>query len=136
MEILEALVGELGTAESRQDLSIGYCQVGEVYEELGGRENLIRALKLYQKALELREALAVELGTAESRNDLSVSCIELGSVYGTLGGRENLRRAVELKKRAAKILKALVRELKMAQGQGIAESRRNLWNRIFGGRKK
>ncbi len=81
------------------------------YKTLGGRENLCRALELYQKDLELFEASARELGTAESRRGLAVGYHKVGSVYGALGGRENLRRALELHKKTLELTEALAREL-------------------------
>ena len=75
------------TPASRRALSISYDGIGDIYAGLGGRENLEKALGMYQKSLELREELCREQGTSESRRDLSVSYGRVGVIYKKLGGR-------------------------------------------------
>ena len=95
LDVFETLAREQATVQNRRDLVIGYNRVGEVYEALGGRANLERALGWYQKGLECSEVLAREQGTAERRRDLSVSYNHVGDVYQVLGGRANLEQALE-----------------------------------------
>ena len=108
------------TAQSRRDLAASYEKVGSVYETLGGRSNLERALELYQKGLEYYEALAQTQDTAESCRDLAFSFGELGGVYVALGGQENLEQALALYQKGMELSEALARE------QGTPQSRRDL----------
>lgn len=103
------------TTKSRRDLSVGCDNVGGVCEALGGRDNLGRALELYQRGLAIREALAEEQDSAQCRRDLSASYEKLGNIYKTLGGRANLERALELYQKCLDSSEALAREQATAQ---------------------
>ena len=120
LELARQVNDRNGTAQSRRDLFIGYDNVGDICEALGGRVHLERALELYQKGLEYRETLAREQATAEARRDLTLSYERMGGIYQTLGGQANLERALELNQKSLELRETLAREL------GTAKSRRDL----------
>ncbi len=69
----EKLSASENTSESKRDLSVSYEKVAGIYEQLGGRENLNKALELCQKYLELSEQLAESESTIDAYDDLAVS---------------------------------------------------------------
>ena len=57
----EKLNININNNDTKRSLSVSYERVAGIYEKLGGRENLERALGLYSKGLELAEKLANDL---------------------------------------------------------------------------
>ena len=70
LELSRALMAELGTPQSRRDVSISLNQVAFIEQARG---DLHGALARYEEALEIARALMAELGTPESRRDVSLS---------------------------------------------------------------
>ena len=116
----EKLNSAVNDNDTKRSLSVSYGYIADIYAKLGGRENLERALGLYNRCLELSEQLAAELGTADSRRDLSVSYNKVAGIYAKLGGRENLERALGLYNKCLKMREQLAAEL------GTADSSRDL----------
>lgn len=83
------------TLKSRRDLLVSYLEIGEIYQALGGRDNLRRGLDCFRQGLELAQALDREQGNADSRRDLFISYGKMGNLYRALGGEDNLRRGLE-----------------------------------------
>ena len=73
----ERLAEELGTPQSRSDVSVSLDRLGGIEAQCG---ELDRAWERFAEALEIRRRLAEELGTPESRRDVSLSLHYLGDI--------------------------------------------------------
>ena len=125
----EKLNSVVSNYDTKRSLSVSYGRIAGIYEQLGGHENLERALMLYNKDLELSKQLAAELDTADSRIDLSISYHSIAGIYQRLDGRENLERALGLYNKCIETFEQLAAEL------GTADSRRGLsvnYSRVAG----
>lgn len=125
----EYMYDQLYTNYSKRDLSVSYNMMANTYEALGGRENLLKALELYQKSLDIREHLEIMTGTNASKRDLSVSYESMGNIYEALGGRENLFKALELYQKALELSEQLEKTI------GTNESKKDLsfsYNNVAG----
>lgn len=74
--------------ENCRSLSGIFLKKGEIYETLGGEENLLCALKLYEKSRRLCKALSGALGTYESRCRLCEVYLHLGDAYKGLAEQD------------------------------------------------
>ena len=96
LAIREQLAEDLGTADSKRDLSDSYNHIAGIFkDDLGGPDNLHQALSLYQKRLVICEQLASELGTAENKRELYFSYHNVVLTYYALGGIDNLQKSLE-----------------------------------------
>ena len=76
---------ELGTPQSRRDVSVALNNVGRVAER---RDYLDAAMQCFGEALGIQRELAVLLGTPESRRDLALSLNSVGRVAEQSGDLE------------------------------------------------
>ena len=114
LALFRALAAELGTPESRRDVSVSLNNVAGTKTTLGAPGE---ALGLYEESLGLRRALAAELGTPESRRDVSVSLDNVAGTKTTLGAPGE---ALGLYEESLGLRRALAAEL------GTPESRRDV----------
>jgi tetratricopeptide (TPR) repeat protein len=114
LELRRALVEELGTPESRRDVSVSLNNVGDIAEANGDLET---ALAHYEESLATRRALAEELGTPASRRDVSVSLDNIGDIAKANG---DLETALAHYEESLSIARALSEEL------GTPDSRRDV----------
>ena len=114
LEIRRRLAEELGTPESRRDVSVSLDRLGGIEAQRG---ELDRAWERFAETLEIGRRLAEELGTPESRRDVSVSLDRLGGIEAQRG---ELDRAWERFAEALEIGRRLAEEL------GTPESRRDV----------
>ena len=105
---------ELGTPQSRRDVSISLNQVADIEQARG---DLDGALARYEEGLELFRGLMAELGTPDSRRDVSIS---LDKVAGIEQARGDLDGALARYEEGLEIRRALMAEL------GTPESRRDV----------
>lgn len=96
-----------------------YHDVAEMCEELGGRENLERALELYYKELEMGLLLVKHEKSILSQSDLSLGYYNVARIYEKLGGRENLERALERYCKALEVSEELEKSEDLAQESDI-----------------
>lgn len=83
--------------------------VAGVCKSLGGRENLEKALALYQEGQALLQKLFDREQTLETRHDMAVSCQNIGHICIRLGGQENIQKALEAQLACAAHCEELVR---------------------------
>ena len=114
LAIFRTLAVELGTPESRRDLSVSLNRIGGIERARGDLEG---ALARYQESLAIDRALADELGTAESRRDANIS---LAMVVDFEAARCDLDGALARYQESLAIARALTAEL------GTPESRRDV----------
>jgi tetratricopeptide (TPR) repeat protein len=105
---------ELGTPESRRDVSISLERVADIEEARG---DLDGALARYKEGLEIRRALMAEFGTPNCRLNLSVSLEKVASIEQARG---DLDGALARYEEGLEIRRALMAEL------GTPASRRNM----------
>ena len=105
---------EVGTIESRRDVSISLARLGGIEEQRG---ELDRAHERFSEALEIDRRLNEELGTPQSRRDVSSSLDGLGDIEEQRG---ELDRAHERFSEALEICRPLAEEL------GTPQSRRDV----------
>ena len=76
-------------AEPKQQQEPCTCKCAvKIYENLGGRENYIKALEVYQKCLEMLEELHKKSETNEYLNDLSLAYKKAADVSRRIGEKE------------------------------------------------
>ena len=97
----------LQTSQSKREVSLSYSFLGQVYKNIGGKDNLQKALELYQKCLAMREQLSASENTSLSKRDLSVSYNKVAGIYEQLGGKDNLHKALELYQKDLKLSEQL-----------------------------
>jgi tetratricopeptide (TPR) repeat protein len=114
LTIARALAAELGTPDSRRDVSLSLNMVGDIAKAHGDLET---ALSHYEESLAIRRALAAELGTPDSRRDVSVSLDMVGDIAKEHG---DLETALSHYEESLAIARALAAEL------GTPESRRDV----------
>ena len=110
----ERLAEELGTPQSRRDVSVSLERLGDIEAQRG---ELDRAWERFAEALEIGRRLAEELGTPESRRDVSASLEHLGGIEAQRG---ELDRAWERFAETLEISRRLAEEL------GTPQSRRDV----------
>ena len=105
---------ELGTPESRRDVSLSLERVADIERERG---DLDGALARYEEGLEIALALLAELGTPESRRDVSLSLERVADIERERG---DLDGALARYEEGLEIRRPLMAEL------GTPESRRDV----------
>ena len=85
LRLAEVLFTELGTSESKLDLSISMNKVADI---LFAQKKNSEALDLYRQSLKLAEPLAAELGTPRSKRDWSFSLQKVADVLFAQGKNE------------------------------------------------
>lgn len=98
------------------DLSVSYDNIAQVYVELGGVENLHKALEMYERSLRIVNFTAEKDPSEERKRDLSISYNNVGRVCEKLGGEQYLRKAYEMYEKGLRIAEVL------AEKQGGVES--------------
>jgi tetratricopeptide (TPR) repeat protein len=104
LEICRALMAELGTAQSRRDVSTLLGAVASIEQERG---DLDGALARYEECLEIDRALVRELGTTDNRHEVSNSLSGIGNIEAARG---NPAGAIARYEEALEINRALMTE--------------------------
>ena len=73
MEMSEQILNATGTNDAKREVAVSYNRIAGIYEQLGGKDNLKKALELYQKCLDIKEQLAESESTIDAYDDLAVS---------------------------------------------------------------
>lgn len=102
------------------NLGVSYDNIAQVYVELGGAENLQKALEIYERSLRIAEFTAEKDPSEERKRELSISYNNVGRICQKLGGEQNFRKAYEMYEKGLRIAEAL------AEKQGTAESLEDL----------
>ena len=84
------IVGIAKHINKNQQLSSGYFNLGYLYDELGGKDNLQKAIAAYQKAIEIKP-------------DKHEAYNNMGIAYRKLGGKDNLQKAIAAYQKAIEI---------------------------------
>ena len=105
LHIRRTLVTELGTSQSRRNLSISLERIAKVEQARGDIDS---ALAHYEEGLEISRALMAELGTPQSRREVGVSLNQIGSIKEALSDYAS---AGALYEESLEIMRALMAEL-------------------------
>jgi tetratricopeptide (TPR) repeat protein len=112
LAVRRRLAEELGTPESRRDVSVSLNNVARIEQARGA---LDAALAKYGESLGTRRRLSEELGTPESRRDVSVSLINVARIEQVRG---------DLDASMTKYAESLEIARRLAEELGTPESRR------------
>ena len=105
---------ELGTPQSRRDVSVALNNVGRVAER---RDDLDAAMQCFGEALGIQRELADSLGTPQSRRDLAISLDNVGRMAERRGDLEAADRYFQ---------ESLTIDRELADSLGTPQSRRDL----------
>jgi tetratricopeptide (TPR) repeat protein len=109
LAIARALAEELGTPESRRDVSIRLNNVGDIAKSKG---DLGTALAHYEESLAIRRTLAEELNTPQGRRDLVARLYKLVEIVYPTGDFE---KAVAYNREALTIARAWPSEIDLVE---------------------
>ena len=84
------IVGIAKHINNNQQLSSGYFNLGYLYYDLGGKDNLQKAITAYQKAIEIK-------------SDFHEAYYNMGNAYNDLDGKDNLQKAITAYQKAIEI---------------------------------
>lgn len=91
------------TEESRADLAVDRGNLASVYEELEGKEDLQKALKLRISAVDLRKVNADENPSSRNIRAWTLELRNLGLLYSKMDGAENREQGESYLKQACRI---------------------------------
>ena len=77
-------------------MGVSYDNIAQVYVELGGAENLQKALEIYERSLRIAEFTVEKDPSEERKRELSISYNNVGRVCQKLGGEQNFRKAYDV----------------------------------------